>query len=66
MSLCYEQFWNCKATGYGLTIDGSEFESRWGQEFLLLHVVQSGSGAQQASYPMGNGGSLPGGKAAEA
>jgi hypothetical protein len=26
------------ATGYGL--DRSEFESRWGQEFSLLHVVQ--------------------------
>jgi hypothetical protein len=33
----------------------SEFESRYGQEFSLLHVVQTGSGAQPASYPMGPG-----------
>jgi hypothetical protein len=26
---------------------GSEFESRWGQEFSLLHVVQTGCGAHQ-------------------
>jgi hypothetical protein len=26
------------------TTEGSEFESRWGQEFSLLHVVQTGSG----------------------
>jgi hypothetical protein len=34
--------------------------TRWGQEFSLLHVVQAGSGAQPASYPMGAGGTLPG------
>jgi hypothetical protein len=42
---------------------GSEFESRWGQEFSLLHVVQTGSGAHPVSYPMGPGGYFPGGKA---
>jgi hypothetical protein len=49
------------ATGYGL--DGrevSEFESQWGQEFSLLHVVQTGSGAHPASYRMGTGRSLAG------
>jgi hypothetical protein len=37
-----------------------------GSEFSLLHVVQTGSGAHPASYPMGTGSSFPGGKAAEA
>jgi hypothetical protein len=32
----------------------------------FLHIVQTGSGVHPASYPMGTGGSLPGGKAAEA
>jgi hypothetical protein len=31
------------ATGYGLDDRGVEFESRWGQEFSLLRVVQGGS-----------------------
>jgi hypothetical protein len=35
-----------------------------GQEFSLLHVIQIGSGAHPASYPMGIGSSFPGGKAA--
>jgi hypothetical protein len=52
------------ATGW--TTEGSEFDSRWGQEISLLHVVQTGSGAHPASYPMGTGGSFGGGKAAEA
>jgi hypothetical protein len=43
--------------------EGSEFESRRGQEFSL-HVVQTGSGVHPASHPMGTGGSFPGGKAA--
>jgi hypothetical protein len=50
------------ATGW--TTKGSEFESRWGQEFSLLHVVQTGSGVHPASYTMDTGGSFPGGKAA--
>jgi hypothetical protein len=50
----------------GWTTEGSEFESRWGQEFSLLHVVHTGSGVQPTSYPMGIGGSFPGGKAAGA
>jgi hypothetical protein len=31
---------------------------------LFLHVVQTGSGAHTASYPLGAGGYFPGGKAA--
>jgi hypothetical protein len=31
----------------------------------LLHVVQTGSGAHWASYPMGTGGCFPGGKVCE-
>jgi hypothetical protein len=34
--------------------------------FSLHHRVQNGSGAHQASYPMGKRGSFPGGKAAGA
>jgi hypothetical protein len=45
---------------------GSEFESRQGQAFSVLHVVQTGSGAHEASYPMGNEGSFFGSKAARA
>jgi hypothetical protein len=44
---------------------GSEFESRWRQEFLLLHVVQTGSGAHPAFYLMDTGGSFPGVKRPE-
>jgi hypothetical protein len=43
------------ATGYGFV-----FESRLGQEFSLLHVVQTVSGIYLASYPIGIGGSFPG------
>jgi hypothetical protein len=46
-------------TGYGLDAKGSEFESRWRQEFSLLHVVQTGSGAHPTFYPMGTGGLFP-------
>jgi hypothetical protein len=38
----------------------------WAGNFSLHHRVQNGSGAHPASYPMGNGGSFPGGKAAGA
>jgi hypothetical protein len=50
----------------GWTTKGSEFESRQRQEFSLLYVVQTGSGVHLTSYPMGTGGSFPGGKAAGA
>jgi hypothetical protein len=35
-------------------------------EFSLLPVLQTGSGVHPTSYPMGTGGSFPGGKAAGA
>jgi hypothetical protein len=50
------------ATGW--TTNSSDFESRWVQEFLLLHVVHTGSGVHPASYSMGTGGYLLGDKAA--
>jgi hypothetical protein len=45
------------------TSKGSEFKSRCGQEFSLLHVVQTGSGVHPSSYPIGTGGSFSGSKA---
>jgi hypothetical protein len=50
----------------GWTTEGSEFESRWVQEFSLLPVVKTGSGAHLASFPMSTGAFFPGGKAAGA
>jgi hypothetical protein len=38
--------------------------ARRGNEFFSFHYrVQTGSGTHPASYPMGTGGSFPGGKA---
>jgi hypothetical protein len=54
------------ATGYGLDDRGSEFESRWGREFSLLHVIQISFGVHSASYSMGTEGSAPRDKAAGA
>jgi hypothetical protein len=34
-------------------------ESQWVQEFLLLHVVQTGSGVHPTSYPIGTGALSP-------
>jgi hypothetical protein len=45
-------------------MEGSDFESQYGQEFSLLYVVQTGSGVHPTSYPMDTGGSFPGVKAA--
>jgi hypothetical protein len=39
------------ATACGLEDQGSEFESRWGQEFHILHVVQTYSGFSLLSQP---------------
>jgi hypothetical protein len=50
----------------GWKTEGSEFESRYGQEFSLLHLVQIGSRAHPASYSMGSGVSFRVGKAAGA
>jgi hypothetical protein len=39
--------------------EGSEFESRYGQVFSHLNVVQTGPGTHPVSYPIGRG-SFPG------
>jgi hypothetical protein len=54
------------ATGYGLDDQGVGVRVPVGQEFSILHVVQTGFGVHPTSYPMGTGGSFPGGKAAGA
>jgi hypothetical protein len=54
------------ATGYGLDDRGVGVRVPVGSEYSLLHIVQTGSGAHPASYPMGTGGSFPDGKAAGA
>jgi hypothetical protein len=50
------------ATGW--TAEGSEFEVP--VEAIIFHIVQTGSEAHTASYPMGTGGSFPEVKAAGA
>jgi hypothetical protein len=41
------------ATGYALDDrGGGMIESRWGQELLLLHILQTGSGVHPTSYLM--------------
>jgi hypothetical protein len=52
------------ATGYGLNDQGIGVRDAVRQEFLVLHVVQTGSGAHPASYPMDTGGSFYGVKRA--
>jgi hypothetical protein len=55
------------ALGYGLDDRGSRVRFPVGAgNFSLHHRVQNGSAAHPASYPMGNRGSFPGGKAAGA
>jgi hypothetical protein len=54
--------WRSARSGYSNWLR-AEFESRYGQEFPLLHVVQTGSGAHQVPYQMdivGGGGVSPG------
>jgi hypothetical protein len=51
------------ATGYGLDDRGVGVQVPVEQKFSLLHVVQTGSGVHPISYPIGTGGSFPGGKA---
>jgi hypothetical protein len=43
-----------------------EFESRYGQEFSFIPVVQTASGVHPTFYPMIIGDSFPGDKAAGA
>jgi hypothetical protein len=53
------------ALGYGLDNQGSRVRFPAGAGlFSLHHLIQNGSGAHLASYPMGTRGSLPGGKTA--
>jgi hypothetical protein len=54
------------ATGYGLNDRAVGVRVPVGTRFSPLHNVQIGSGAHSASYPIGTGGSFPGGKAAGA
>jgi hypothetical protein len=54
------------ATGYRLLTEGSEFEYRQGQEFSLLHIFQTGSGAHTASHAIGTEVSFSWGKTREA
>jgi hypothetical protein len=49
------------AMGYGL--DSRVRFQAGARDFSLFHSVQTGSGAQPASYPMDTGGDFPGGKA---
>jgi hypothetical protein len=44
----------------GWKTEGSENESRWGQEFSFLHSVQTGSGAHPTSHPINTGNLSPG------
>jgi hypothetical protein len=49
---------NAVGIAIGWTINESELESRYGREFSLFHVVQTGSRAHPAFYPAGTGGSF--------
>jgi hypothetical protein len=54
-------------TGYRLDVRGVAVRVPVGSRmFSSIHIVQTGSGAHPASYPMVTGGSFPGGKAAGA
>jgi hypothetical protein len=48
---------------YGLDDRAIEVRSPTGADFSSRPCVQTGSGTHPASYPMGTGGSFPGGKA---
>jgi hypothetical protein len=54
------------ATAYGLDEQEVRVRVLVGSEFSLLHIVQTGSGAHPASYPMGTWALSLGGKAAGA
>jgi hypothetical protein len=50
----------CVAMGWVIGVLG--FDSRWGWEYFLDHLVQNSSGAHPTSYPVGTRGSFPGSK----
>jgi hypothetical protein len=54
------------ATGYGLDDRGFGVQVPLGVRIVTSPLVQTGSGVHPTSYPMGTGGSFPGGKAAGA
>jgi hypothetical protein len=54
------------ATGYGLDDRGVGIQVPVGSGIFSSSVVQTGSGIHPASYPIGTGGSSPGGKVAGA
>jgi hypothetical protein len=70
VELISKAYFICKEPGEyswlatGSTPEGSEFKSWWGQDFSPLRVIQTGSGAYLAPYPVGTRGSFPGGKVA--
>jgi hypothetical protein len=61
--------WKRTAEKYFANIDDVSYHSDLkstiaGMGFFLCHHIQTGSEAHKASYPMGTGGSYPGGKVA--
>jgi hypothetical protein len=52
------------ATDNGLDDQGVRVRVQWRQEFSLLHVVQTGTGAHSASNPIGIRGFFSGGNVA--
>jgi hypothetical protein len=65
----YETYSRCcgssgsTVSDYGLDNPAIQVRSPTGADFSSSLCVQTGSGAHPASYPMGTGGSFPGGKA---
>jgi hypothetical protein len=51
-----------KATGYGLDDQGVRVRVPVESRISPLHVVRTGSGVHPTFYPMGTGGSFPGGQ----
>jgi hypothetical protein len=64
LPLAFKSRSNARDMATGWIIERSEFESRKNQEFLLLHIVQTGSEAHPTSYAMGTRVSFSGAKAA--
>jgi hypothetical protein len=50
----------------GWMAEESGFDSRQGQDFSLLHIIQTGFGAHPTSYTMGIGSCFSGSKEARA
>jgi hypothetical protein len=52
---------NSVVTATAYELDGRGLIPGSGKDFSLFHSVQTGSGAQPASYSMGSGGTFAGG-----